>query len=333
MNRSISYVAYFLTCCVGLLGCVSQSKYLELKDQKGFYESAYSNFDSLEAINQDLRQDNQDMEAYLRQAFQEVEKLTVANQSLNRNYLELRKRYDQIAQTNNSVVSNSSFEKQNLQEQVAAKQAELDQKEAYLNNLERELTIRQQQLNQQAQGNTNNPAPYNNPGGNTPQMEYQINVVNLQLQKLREAVGQAFYGSANNEMSIKQENGRIILTLAQSLLFPNNSNDQINNRGLSTLAQLAQVLNSNPEIKVDIEGHTDADGDPKFNWDRSVIRASTVAKELIALNISPARITASGKSSYEPVSNNNSPQGRLANNRTEIILSPDYNPLLNIIQK
>ncbi len=332
MNRSISYLAYFLVISIGLLGCVSQSKFLEVQEQKSFYESAYANFDSLEAVNQDLRQDNQDMEAYLRQAFQEVEKLTVANQSLNRNYVELRKRYDQIAQTNNSVISNSSFEKQNFQEQLAAKQAELDQKEAYLNNLERELTVRQQQLNQ-VQANTANPSPYGNTNSNMPQMEYQVNLVKQQLQKLREAVGQAFYGIAGNEISITQENGRIVITMAQSLLFPNNSNDQVNNRGLSTLAQLAQVLNANPEIKIDVEGHTDADGDPKNNWDRSVIRAAAVAKELIALNINPSRITAAGKSSYEPIANNNSPQGRLANNRTEIILSPDYNPLLNIIQR
>jgi chemotaxis protein MotB len=303
-----------------------------MQEQKGFYESAYANFDSLEAVNQDLRQDNQDMEAYLRQAFQEVEKLTVANQSLNRNYVELRKRYDQIAQTNSSVISNSSFEKQNLQEQLAAKQAELDQKEAYLNNLERELTVRQQQLNQ-AQANTANPSAYGNTGQNMPQLDYQINLVNQQLQKIRQAVGQAFYGVNSNEVSITQENGRIIITMAQSLLFPNNANDQVNNRGLSTLAKLAQILNANPEIKIDVEGHTDGDGDPKNNWDRSVIRASSVAKELIALNINPTRVTASGKSSYEPIANNSTPQGRLANNRTEIILSPDYNALLNIIQR
>ncbi len=331
MNRSISYFAYFLTCSIVFLGCVSQSKYLEMQEQKSFYESAYANFDSLEALNQDLRQDNQDMESYLKQAFLEVEKLTVANQSLNRNYQELRKRYDQVAQTNNSVVSNSSFEKQNLEEQIAAKQAELDRKEAYLNNLERELVAREQQLNQ---ANNNNVAPYGNTtSGSSPQVDYQINVVNTQLQQLRQAIGQAFYGTSANELSITQENGRIVIKMAQSLLFPNNSNDQVNNRGLSVLAQLAQVLNTNPEIKVRIEGHTDSDGDPKFNWDRSVIRASSIAKELIALNINPARIVASGKSSYEPVANNNSPQGRLANNRTEIILSPDYDALLNIIQK
>jgi len=333
MTRSLTYFAYALICCVGFFGCVSQSKFLEMQEQKQFYESAYANFDSLQALNQELRQDNQDMEAYLKQAFQEVEKLTVANQSLNRNYQELRKRYDQIAQTNNSVVSNSSFEKQNLQEQLAAKQAELDQKEAYLNNLEKELAIRQQQLNQAQSNRNTNPSPYNQGSGVNPQLNNQINVVNNQLQKLRQDVGQAFYGTAANELSITQENGRIILTMAQSLLFPTNTNDQINNRGLSLLARLAQVLNNNPEIKVRIEGHTDSDGEPKNNWDRSVIRASTVAKELLALNINPARVTASGKSSYDPVANNNSPQGRLANNRTEIILSPDYDALLNIIQK
>ncbi len=332
MNRTTVYFAYFLAVSIGLFGCVSQSKYLEMEEQKRFYESAYSNFDSLEALNKELKQDNQDMEAYLKQAFQEVEKLTVANQSLNRNYQELRKRYDQIAQTNNSVVSNSSFEKQTLQEQLAAKQAELDRKEAYLNNLEKELAIRQQQLNQ-AQANTSNPAPYGNTAGSRPQLEYQINMVNTQLQQLRQAIGQAFYGKANNEISITQENGMIVLTLAQSLLFPNNSNDLIANRGMGILAQLSQVLNNNPEIKVMVEGHTDSDGDPKNNWDQSVIRAATVAKELIALNINPARVTASGRGSYEPVANNNSPQGRLANNRTEIILSPNYDAVLNIIQK
>lgn len=334
MSRSIYFLCSAIVCSFMLSGCISQSKFLELEEQKNFYEAAYTNIDSLEGENENLQTEIQDMNTFLKQAFQEVEKLTVANQSLNRNYQELRKRYEQIAQTNSSVVSSTSFEVQNLQEQIAAKQAELDKKEAYLNNLERELAIRQQQLNQMraSLSNGNPPADYNT-GNTSPQLDNQINLTNTQLQQLRAAVGQAFYGTPATEVSITQQAGKLFVTLSQSLLFPDNSNDRINNRGRILLAQLAQALNNNPAITIQVVGNTDSDGDPTFNWDRSVIRASAVAKELIALNINPARITASGRSSYAPVQNNNSPSGRMANNRTEIILSPDYSDLLKLIQR
>lgn len=334
MNRSVYYISSTIICTLLLAGCVSQSKFLELEEQKNFYEAAYTNVDSLEAENETMKQEVQDMNTFLKQAFQEVEKLTVANQSLNRNYQELRKRYEQIAQTNNSVVSNTSFEVQNLQEQIASKQAELDQKEAYLKNLERDLAVRQQQLNQIRTGinNNTNPADYSNTNTN-PQLDNQITLTQNQLQQLRASVGQAFYGTPANEVSITQKAGELVVTLSQSLLFPDNSNDRVNNRGRILLAQLAQALNSNPGIGIQIVGNTDSDGNPTYNWDRSVIRASAVAKELIALNVNPARITAAGRSSYAPVQNNNSPQGRMANNRTEIILTPDYSGLLNLIQR
>jgi chemotaxis protein MotB len=45
----------------------------------------------------------------------------------------------------------------------------------------------------------------------------------------------------------------------------------------------------------------------------------------------PDRITASGKGLYQPVKTNDTPEGRAANRRTEVILSPDLNELYEIL--
>lgn len=332
MSRSVYFLGAAL--CLGFLmsGCVSQSKYLEVQEQKKFYESAYTNIDSLEAENERLKQEARDNNTFMKQSFQEVEKLTVANQSLMRSYQALKKRYEQIAQSNNSVVSNTSFEKQNLQERLAAKEAELDEKEAYLIDLEKKLAVREQQLNQMRAGMNNARGPSNNYASNSQELNNQIMIVNNQLQQLRTAVTQALYGTPANELTVTQEAGKIYLSLSKNLLFPENSNDQITFRARSLISQLAQALQANPNTKVQIVGNTDSQGDPSYNWERSVIRAATLAKELVALNVNPARITASGRSSFNPKQNNSSAQGRLANNRTEIILSPDYSSILKMIQ-
>ncbi|MEL7119561.1 MAG: OmpA family protein [Bacteroidota bacterium] len=318
----------------------SQTKFLEVKQERDFYSSVYNNVDSLETAAEALKQDNDDMQSYLRQALQEVEKLTVANQSLNRNYQSLRTKYQEIAQTSNSVVSNSSLEKQNLEERLANKQKELDQKEAYLNQLQRDLVLQQQRLSSTPNNQPANPeVPTYNTNetysrGNTtnPQLDNYIAVTNSQMQQLRQALVQTFANAPRNEVNIVQSNGKLVVSLAQPLIFETNS-DQVSNRGRLTLAQLAAVLNNNREIELTVIGHTDSDGDQKYNWDRSVIRSSLVVKELVALNINPKRILAAGKGDNAPLVSERSNADKIANKRTEIILSPNYDAILNLIQK
>jgi chemotaxis protein MotB len=102
------------------------------------------------------------------------------------------------------------------------------------------------------------------------------------------------------------------------------------------LKSLARVLNSTKDITVNIEGHTDnvpiktkvfAD-----NWDLSTARATSIVRILTTDNgFDPIRITASGRGSFHPVKPNETAEGRAANRRTEVILSPDLNELYKLL--
>ncbi|RZK97205.1 MAG: OmpA family protein, partial [Hymenobacter sp.] len=67
------------------------------------------------------------------------------------------------------------------------------------------------------------------------------------------------------------------------------------------------------------------------NWDLSALRATEIARLLATSGVTPARITASGRSQYVPVAANDSAPNRAMNRRTEIILTPKLDELFQIL--
>ena len=107
---------------------------------------------------------------------------------------------------------------------------------------------------------------------------------------------------------------------------------------MEAIRDLGKVLEKNPDINIQIEGHTDnvpmhGTGEIKDNWDLSVMRATSVAKIiLINKKINPQRITAAGRSEYSPLVSSKTPEARKKNRRTEIILTPNLTEVFKIIQ-
>jgi len=85
-----------------------------------------------------------------------------------------------------------------------------------------------------------------------------------------------------------------------------------------------------------VEGHTDnvpiKTSVYKDNWDLSVARATSIVRILIIdYKIAPTRMTASGKGEFFPKADNETFEGRAKNRRTEIILSPKLDELMNLL--
>lgn len=83
------------------------------------------------------------------------------------------------------------------------------------------------------------------------------------------------------------------------------------------LDHLAAYLKENPELKIQIEGHTDNQGDPAANQKLSIERAFNVRQYLIEKGVEGKRIRFKGYGSSQPVSPNDTEENRSRNRRVE----------------
>lgn len=83
------------------------------------------------------------------------------------------------------------------------------------------------------------------------------------------------------------------------------------------LEDLYQFLNNNPNVNIKITGHTDSTGRLEYNMKLSEERAKAVYDDLISRGINAERMSYEGKGPHEPVSTNETEEGRAQNRRVE----------------
>jgi flagellar motor protein MotB len=155
------------------------------------------------------------------------------------------------------------------------------------------------------------------------------------VSSVNKLVQDALLGFDSDELKIEIKNGKLYITMQDKLLFASGKAD-VQEKGIEALKKLADVLNKNENINIEIEGHTDnvpintikyAD-----NWDLSVARATSIARVLTGkYKVDSKRITASGRGEFFPLESNSTTEGKAKNRRTEIILSPDLEGLYKLI--
>ncbi|MBD1364574.1 OmpA family protein [Mucilaginibacter sp. ZT4R22] len=89
--------------------------------------------------------------------------------------------------------------------------------------------------------------------------------------------------------------------------------------GMGTLNMIARLMKENPELKFEVGGHTDSDGDNAYNLNLSQQRAEAVRTQLIQLGIAAARLSAKGYGETKPIGDNLSLAGRANNRRVEFV--------------
>ena len=168
------------------------------------------------------------------------------------------------------------------------------------------------------------------------ELQAEINAQKEKVNALLNSVKEALLGFSSDELSVTQKNGKVYVAMSNKLLFQSGS-ATVNQQGKTALGKLAEVLKKQTDIDVLIEGHTDTQSIKtiqfKDNWDLSVVRATSVVRILTKeYEVNPLQIVPSGRGEYMPVDSNDTAEGRARNRRTEIIMAPRLEKLMEILK-
>ena len=325
--KTINFLLFSFVAIIFLSGCVSYQKYEDLQLAKS----------AVDLKNSELQQELTDSASRSVGMNQELKELKEANatlksdlegarlqyQLLNQSNKDLLMRYEKMLQQNEQVIATTSSEKKDLTERLAEKELELNKREEELEQLANEIKEKEKNVAQLQ-------SELSEREKRVKELEMAIAEKDNKLAALREKVNQALLGFSAADLSVREEKGKVYVSLSQNLLFRSGSKT-INSAGKDAIRKLGMVLSTNPDIAIMVEGHTDSDGDANLNWDLSVGRATSVVKELEKSGIAPQQITAAGRGEYFPIASNDTSDGKAQNRRTEIILSPNLDALLDII--
>ncbi|OAB78046.1 OmpA/MotB family protein [Cochleicola gelatinilyticus] len=139
-----------------------------------------------------------------------------------------------------------------------------------------------------------------------------------------------------DDIQINIDETVVMITVSDKLLFKSGSY-RLNPKANNLLERLASVINSEPAMEVMVEGHTDAQtvkqgASVKDNWDLSVQRSTAVIRTLQdKYNVAPEKLIAAGRSSYHPLTDNESADSRAKNRRTRIVILPNLDKFLALL--
>ncbi len=225
----------------------------------------------------------------------EKQRLVADTVRLHNNYVALQQRYQKL-------LADGSAEAARMLKELENNQLELNERSRRVNELEAMLRSREEAIN-----------------------------------NIRRKVADALTGFEGKGLSISIKNGNVYVSMEDKLLFRSGS-FAIDPNGARAVRDLSTVLAQNPDINVMVEGHTDdvpyrPNGQLQDNLDLSAKRATTVVRLLLENKaIQPSRIIAAGRGESLPVDPAKTAEARAKNRRTDIILTPKLDELMQIME-
>ncbi len=131
----------------------------------------------------------------------------------------------------------------------------------------------------------------------------------------------------SQEVTVRKTREQLQIDIIERLLF-DSGGIRIKEDGRKTLDRIGEILKDLSSRMIRIEGHTDnvpisgaLSNRYPTNWELSTARATAVVRHLQGLGIPPEQLSAAGYASYQPVGDNDTPEGRSRNRRIVILLS------------
>ena len=139
------------------------------------------------------------------------------------------------------------------------------------------------------------------------------------------------------DVDVKVLKGVVYISLSDNMLYKSGGYE-ISDQAGETLSKIAKIISDYKDYDVLIEGNTDnvpiSRENIRNNWDLSTLRASSVVMALQNnYGVDPKRLTAGGRGEYNPIASNATPDGKIRNRRTEIIITPKLDQFMDLIEK
>ena len=122
-------------------------------------------------------------------------------------------------------------------------------------------------------------------------------------------------------LQLRQTESGVVVTLGD-VLFETGETD-LREEALASLVEVVDLLQSEPDKQIRIEGHTDSTGNSETNLRISQQRADAVLNALVSLGVDAGRVTAKGMGQDFPIASNETADGRAQNRRVDVILLDD----------
>jgi chemotaxis protein MotB len=157
----------------------------------------------------------------------------------------------------------------------------------------------------------------------------------ISVEEIRKNVAESIAKFQDAGATVELKNGLIHINLDDKFFFKAGS-ASIGVHGRESLNIVAEVMRKYQGIQTIIVGNTD-NTDSKGtidNWTLSTERANAVVRVLEeSYYVDPKRLTAAGRSKYNPIADNSTAEGKAKNRRIEIIFNPDLSRIWNLMEK
>nr|MBP6659792.1 OmpA family protein [Chitinophagales bacterium] len=306
--------------------CVTQKEYARVLDQYLNSEiEKKAQMLECDSIKRAILKENSDFKYQLEKLMDKSAELVTQKDSLknvidglNTQYSSSQQEYLQKLKTAADKDQKTNADLIQMQLDLEKQKFDLDKKESDLKKLTADLSLRETKI---------------------AELEKLLSDQKLQSEQLRDAIKKALTDFSAGELSVYTKDGKVYVSMSDKLLFKSGST-LVESKGVEALGKIADVVKKNPDIQVNIEGHTDNvpyasnGGLLKDNWDLSLMRASSVLHIMTdKYKVNAKQIIGSGRGEFFPIESNATPDGRAKNRRTEIILTPKIDQLFNLIGK
>ncbi len=315
------------------ISCVPARKLEELQVS---YDNLKSDYDEMKILKEfcdtsllDLKSSYAFAEKEYSEAMRKCDEQKILCEKTQASYEILNKNYKNLVNSNENTKKDLRYELKRLDNQLEekrgelfAKEAKLEAQEAKAENLKKQLDITANNLKERER--------------RVNELEANLAAQEKAVTELKDKLTESLIGYKNSGISVVQKEGKIYVSLDNSLLFASGKTD-IDWKGKTALLKVAESLKDLDDFDIMVEGHTDNQpmnsNTIKDNWDLSVLRATSVVRYLTTEGkMDPLKIIPSGRSKYVPLNEAQTKEAYAQNRRIEIILTPKLDQLMDILK-